>query len=102
MTIIEKMYSGEDLTKEELRYIATGYSRHCTTEPGNYEEIDRIEGELDRWTRAVDTIIRVGDDFWSIPWEEGLTEYQENEFFYQPYKVARKERIITEVYYEEL
>ena len=81
MTIIEKMYAGKDLTEEELRYIATGHSRHCTTEPGDYEIIDHIEGESSRWTCAVDTIIRVGDDFWSIPWEEGLTEYQEDEFF---------------------
>lgn len=100
MTIIEKMYAGEELSKKELRCLATGYE--CDTEPGEYKEIDQMEGDSGRWTQSMDTIIRVGDDLWCIPWESGLTEYQESEFYWQPYRVERKERIITEVYYEKI
>lgn len=32
----------------------------------------------------------------------GLTEYQENEFYDQPYRVVKKTRVITETYYETL
>lgn len=102
MTIIEKMYAGEELSEKELRYLATGCSRYCDTEPGEYEEIDQIEGDSGRWTQSMDTIIRVGDDLWCIPWESGITECQENEFYQQPYRVERKERVVTQVYYEKI
>lgn len=102
MTIIEKMYAGEKLSEKELQYLATGYSRYCDTEPGEYEEIDQIDGESGRWMQAMETIIRVGDDLWCIPWKSGLTECQENEFYLQPYRVERKERVITQVYYEKI
>ena len=102
MTIIEKMYAGEELSEKELRYLATGYSRYCDTEPGEYEEIDQIDGDSGRWTQDMETIIQVGNDLWAIPWNRGLTECQENEFWEQPYRVERKERVVTQVYYEKI
>lgn len=100
MTIIEKMYAGEELSEKELRCLITGWD--CDTEPGKYKEIDGIEADYGRWTKTIETIIRVGDDLWCIPWECGLTECQEDEFPWQPYRVERKERIVTQVYYEEI
>lgn len=102
MTIIEKMYAGEELSEKELRYLATGYSRYCDTEPGEYEEIDLVEGDCGRWTQDMETIIQVSNDLWAIPWDRGLTECQENEFWEQPYRVERKERVVTQVYYEKI
>lgn len=54
MTIIEKMYAGEELSEEELHRLATGYSRYCDTEPGEYEEIDLVEGDCNRWTQDME------------------------------------------------
>lgn len=102
MTIIEKMYAGEKLSEEELHRLATGYSLYCNTEPGEYEEIDLVEGDCSRWTQDMETIIQVGNDLWAIPWDRGLTECQENGFWEQPYRVERKERIITQTYYEKI
>ena len=102
MTIIEKMYAGEELSEKELRYLATGYSRYCDTEPGEYEKIDLAEGDCGRWTQDMETIIQVGNDLWAIPWDRGLTECQPNEFWEQPYRVERRERIITQTYYEKI
>lgn len=102
MTIIEKMYAGEELSEKELCYLATGYSRYCDTKPGEYEEIDLVEGDCGRWTQDMETIIQVGNDLWAIPWDRGLTECQENEFWEQPYRVERKERVVTQVYYEKI
>ena len=100
MTIIEKMYAGEKLSRNELRCLVTG--RSCDTEPGEYEEIDLVEGDCSRWTQDMKTIIQVGNDLWAIPWDCGLTECQENEFWEQPYRVERKERVVTRVYYEKI
>ena len=44
------------------------------------------------------TIIRVGDDLWEVPWEQGLTECQDNIYYTQPYRVERREKqiVVTE------
>lgn len=102
MTIIEKIYAGENLSEEELEYLATGFCWDDELESGDYEEIDEVEGDSGRWTQSVETIISVGGVLWCIPWKKGLTEMQENEFYWQPYRVIRKERIVTEVYYEKI
>ena len=99
MTIIEKMYASEPLSEKELKLLATGWGSGCDAEPGEFKIIDEIEGDSGRWTKGMETIIQVGDDLWSIPWQQGLTEYQENEFWDQPVRVERKERVVTSVYY---
>lgn len=50
----------------------------------------------------METIIQVGNDLWAILWNRGLTECQENEFWEQPYRVERKKRVVTQVYYEKI
>ena len=102
MTIIQKMYAEEQLTEAELRALATGIAWRCDTEVGEYEEVDIIAGDAGRWTQRMDTIIKVGDDLWCIPWQQGLTERQNNEFCKQPYRVERKEKVETVVYYEKI
>lgn len=101
MTIIEKIYAGEKLTKEELRYLATGFS-YENIEAGDYTKVDEIEGEIGGWTQDIQTIIRVGEDLWSIDWDKGLTEKQDSLFYEQPYRVEKKEKIITIPYYVKI
>lgn len=48
------------------------------------------EGEEHRWYRKVQTIVKVGERYFSILWNRGLTELQENEFPYQPKEVIKK------------
>ena len=100
MTIIEKLYAGEKLSEAELKAIVWGGYRYCNTPLGDYEFVDEVEGDRGRWTQRVQTIIRVEQDLWCVLWEAGLTEEQEDMFYEQPYKVQRKERVVTEVYYE--
>lgn len=102
MTIIEKMYAGEKLSEAELRCLATGWSRRDLLEIGEHKVVAEIEGDSGRWTKSMTTIIQVEEDLWAIDWEQGLTEYQENEFWEQPYRVERKERVETIVYYEAI
>lgn len=102
MTIIEKLYAGEKLSEAELKAIVWGGYRYCNTPLGDYEFVDEVEGGRGRWTQRVQTIIRIEQDLWCVPWASGLTEEQENMFYEQPYKVQRKERVVTEVYYEPI
>lgn len=89
MTIIEKMYAGEKLSKDELRALVFEYAED------DYKIITHSEGSESRWTRVMDTIIKTGEDYWDIPWERGLTEYQENMFWKQPIRVKPVEKVIT-------
>lgn len=80
----EKIYNGKHLTRAEL-------------ENAIYEGdvIDTEYGENRRWTRFVRSIIKVEDKLFCIEWEEGLTEYQVNYFYAQPYEVEEVEKTIV-------
>lgn len=82
--IVSKLKSGEKLTEYELKYLV-------------YDgiEVDEIEGDSYRWTQHVQTILDIDGELWAVEWERGLTEYQENEFYNQPYRVKMRERQIT-------
>lgn len=58
-------------------------------------EIYREEGENRRWYRAVEVIIQIHDKYFSISYDEGLTENQESEFDSQPVEVERIEETKT-------
>lgn len=86
--MLKKIDSGENLTEKELKTLAFEY------------EIDRTYGENRRWTRMVESIVKLGERFFCVNWEEGLTECQENEFYKQPYEVKehtyKKTIVVTE------
>lgn len=74
--ILEKIDNGEALSERELKELVfDGY------------EIERHEGENRRWTRTVESIVELCGRTFSISWEEGLTECQENGFYEQPVEV---------------
>lgn len=77
--IVSKIDNNENLTEKELRDVVFDY------------EIETKYGENRRWTRSVSTVVKLCNRFFMIEWEEGLTEYQPNEYFEQPYEVERKE-----------
>lgn len=84
---VAKLKSGEKLSENEIATLV------C-----DGVEVDKIEDGEDRWHRYVRTIIDVDGELWAISWDRGLTEYQENGFYNQPYRVVKKEKqvIITE------
>ena len=89
MTIIEEMYAGENLSRDELKALVFEYTED------DYKIITQSEGSEGRWTRAMDTIIKTGEDYWDIPWDRGLTEYQKNAFEEQPFRVKPVKEVIT-------
>jgi hypothetical protein len=81
--ILNKIDTGVELDWSELRELVFGF------------EVDRIEGDDRCWTRTNESIVKLGNRFFSIQWEQGLTECQENEFDYQPKEVISRKRKVT-------
>ncbi len=90
--IMEKFLNGEKLTEEDRSNLAWG----DFVDKG-YEYVDQIYGESGRWTQKMQTIFKYNGEYWAIDWRAGLTEYQENEYLSNPYRVERKERVVTVV-----
>lgn len=84
--IENKIINGEKLSESELKWCAWG-------EVGKY--IDEQEGEDRRWTKDMSTIFEIDGQLYCINWAQGLTEYQDNEYWEQPYKVRREEKVVT-------
>lgn len=59
------------------------------------DTVEEIEGEDRRWSRTIQTIFKADDRYFSIYWEKGLTEMQENEYYYQPEEVKLVEETKT-------
>lgn len=78
--MIKKIDNGELLTSDELKELVF-----------DGKEIDKEYGENRRWSRSVVSIIEICERYFSILWDEGLTEIQENEFYEQPVEVEKKE-----------
>jgi hypothetical protein len=83
--MLRKIDSGEKLTERELQTLVGDF------------EVDTEYGHNRRWTRGVTTIVELKGRFFSVDWEEGLTESQENEYYNQPYEVVKHtyEKTIT-------
>lgn len=86
---IARLKAGEELNEDDLKTLVQFG-----------QVVDRIEGEEHRWTRDMTTIIEIDGELYAIEWDRGLTEYQENLYCSQPYRVVRKEKQITVTYYE--
>ena len=84
--IENKIINGEVLTEEELRCCAWG-------DVGKY--INEIEEGSGRWTQSMSTIFEIEGQLYCIDWQRDLTEYQESEYWGQPYKVRREEKVVT-------
>ena len=81
--MVKKIENKEPLTEQELRDLVSEY------------DVETEYGDNRRWTRSVNTIVKLCDRYFSIEWEEGLTEYQESEFYNQPYEVRKEEEVKT-------
>lgn len=80
--MVKKIDNGEDLTEDELKRIRDF-------------SIEDIKGDEDRWTIDIDSIISLCGRTFMLCWRRGLTEYQENEFYNQPFEVESKEKTIV-------
>lgn len=67
---LEKFDKGEEFTEDEIVELIW-----------EFNEVERIEGENRRWSRWVDVVIEVKGRYFMTGYDEGLTEYQDNEYY---------------------
>lgn len=80
---LSKIDKGEHLTTDELCNLVYEY------------EHETQEGEDSRWTRDMYTIVELDGRYFGINWLKGLTEMQEDEFYWQPEEVEKREKVVT-------
>lgn len=72
-----------------------GYLAAYKDLPFESECVDEIEGDTDRWTQQVETILLIDGECYSFPWDRPLTEMQEGcECYYSPFKVKKVKRVV--------
>lgn len=76
--MVKKIDDKDPLTEHELSSLVCEFA------------VDSEHGDNRRWSRTVTTIVKLCGRFFSIDWEEGLTECQENEFYNQPFEVRKE------------
>ena len=82
---LDKIDEGKELDEKFLRDLAHG----------DYGKIvEQQDGEDRRWQRSVYTVVRLKDRYFSLCWEQGLTENHEDEFFEQPSEVFPKTVVV--------
>ena len=96
----ENKLKNKTFTENELQEIIENYLFTNEGDKIPYEIVDTIyNNELNRWSRDAQTIIKYKDKYYSILWKEGLTEYQDNEFYKQPSEVIKKTKIVEQDYW---
>lgn len=88
--IIDKYDNKEPLTKTEVRELIWNY------------DYKRLEGENRRWSRWVDVIIKLKDRYFKVGYDEGLTEYQDNEYYTDIVEVKPVEKMVMITEWEEI
>ena len=92
---IGKIDNKISFSEEEIEDIVWGSPEEIIVDTEKSED-------LDRWSRGVNTFLKIHNRFFRISWEEGLTEYQENYYPYQPIEVKKHEKQITIIEWEEI
>lgn len=96
-----KLYN-KSFSEEELENLLW-FNFQCIDGELNLQEADEIkESCLDRWSRPASLIFIYNNEFFRIDYDEGLTEYQEDYNFSQPYRVQKTEKQITITEWEEI
>ena len=85
---ITRFDSHKGFTEKELYDFTRGFIQ-------NIDNVWEEEGGDHRWQREMTTIIQIGDRYFSLDWMKGLTEYQEDSFYDQPYEVKPVEKTIV-------
>lgn len=87
--IYKKLQNKEMLSEEEIESLVW-----------DSEQVYEEAGKDHRWQKEMFTVVKVENKFYGICWMKGLTEYQENEYFEQPFEVGCENK--TEVVKKEI
>lgn len=87
--IYKKLQNKEMLSEEEIESLVW-----------DSEQVYEEAGKDHRWQKEMFTVVKVENKFYGICWMKGLTEYQENEYYEQPFEVGCENK--TEVVKKEI
>ena len=97
MDLKEKFLTKQELTASEVEEIIWNMGAEGIT------YVEEIEGEDRRWSRTNLVIFEVGEKYFELEYEHGLTEYQENEYWAQiPIEVKKVEKTVIITDWEEI
>lgn len=95
--LYNKSFSQEEL--ENLLWL----NFQCMDDELDLQGVDEIKDTyLNRWSRSASYIFTYNNEFFRIDYDEGLTEYQGDYNFSQPYKVQKMEKQITIIEWKEI
>lgn len=77
---LEKYDSGHKFNEDELEELIL-----------DLKEESVEYGENERWSRSVRSILNVGNRYFSLHWQQGLTESEPDGFYDQPVEVVKHE-----------
>lgn len=83
--LLDKIQKGVSLTEDEIKELVLY---------GDYV-VEENSGSRGRWSESMFTVVQLKDKYFGINWEKGLTEYQENTFYEQPFEVEKHTEIVT-------
>ena len=66
------------------------------------EEVDEIIEEKRRWSQFISKIVKINNRYFCLTADIGLTEYQDNEYDFQPEEVRPVEKVITTIEWVEV
>lgn len=89
---LKRLNNGEELDDEEMRDLIE--CAEWDNDGGFSEVVAREYGENRRWQRLVTVTVRLGDTYWNVEYDQGLTEMQEDDWWKQPYEVAPMRKVI--------
>lgn len=95
---LDRYDTKDKFSENELKMMAWGEY------PTESELIEEDAGDEGRWYRCINTVFKVDNRYFSLIWERGLTECQDNEYMYQPteVKLHEYERTIIVREWEEI
>ena len=98
MDLAEKLVTGKCLTEGEVQGIVT-----LDHDIDGLSVVTEVEGDTDRWSQFIQTIIAYKGHYYSLQWQRGLTEMQENYYDAQrAIEVERTEKTITVIEWRDV
>lgn len=97
--LLYKIKNKIKFTEEEVMEIITFKSKLFSSK--DLEYVDYNPQENRRWSRSVNLVYQVDDINFMLSFEEGLTEYQENDYFEQVAIIVEKDYVLKKVWKEK-
>lgn len=79
-----KIFNGEYINDDEVRFLLL---------EEYFDKEEEIEHDQLRWVAIMETIIDIKGRYFSITWQRGLTEYQDNEYEGQYLQEVKKREV---------